>query len=385
MYWVNTEERLPIKSWCKNVEPEAMAQAKNLANLPFAFRHVALMPDCHVGYGMPIGGVMATRRAIVPNAVGVDIACGMIAVQTDCTRKIRSGTVKKVLGEVRQAIPVGFSHHDAPQEWSGFDEAPEIPIIQRELNSARKQIGTLGGGNHFLEIQYGSDGHVWLMVHSGSRNFGYKIAKTYHEKAKDLCRRYYSDMPHLDLSFLPIESPEAKEYFIAMEYAMRFAKESRKMMMDKFCEAVSKHLKADFQLLTFDIHHNYARWENHFGENVIVHRKGATSAKKGERGIIPGSQGSGSYIVIGLGNPESFNSCSHGAGRIMGRNQARRTLDIAQETKLMEKQNIVHSIRGNRDLDEAPGAYKDIDEVMESQKDLVKIEVKLRPLGVIKG
>ena len=222
------------------------------------------------------------------------------------------------------------------------------------------------------------------MLHSGSRNFGYKIAKTYHEKAKQLCERWFSDIPHPDLAFLPIETPEAKEYFEAMNYAMLFAKASRALMMFRFKSIVADILKCEF-LDEFDVHHNFARWESHFKQNVIVHRKGAISAKEGELGIIPGSQGTKSYITRGLGNRESFTSCSHGAGRTMGRKQAQIELSLDQQKGILDKKNIVHSIRNVSDLDEAPGAYKPIDEVMDAQKDLVEIIVELTPLGVMKG
>ena len=375
---------LPIKGWLEDIEDKALEQAVDLANLPFAFHHIALMPDCHVGYGMPIGGVMATQGVIIPNCVGVDIACGVALMKTSL-KELDIDTLKKIMGEIRKAIPVGFDHHKDNQKWSEFDEAPDIIVIQRELKSARKQIGTLGGGNHFIEIQKGSDGFIYVMVHSGSRNFGYKIAKDYHDKAKTLCERWFSDIPNKDLSFLPIETREAKEYIQAMNYALYFAKNSRFQMLykiyDIFDNVVTEgvHLERN----TFDVHHNYARWENHFGKNVLVHRKGATSARLGETAIIPGSQGTNSYLCRGLGNKESFESCSHGAGRRMGRKVAKETLDLKEEQDKMK--GIVHGIRNKNDLDEAPGAYKDIHDVMEQQKDLVEIEVELTPLGVIKG
>jgi len=385
MFWVNSENRIPIKSWCKDVEPGAMEQAINLANLPFAYRHVCLMPDTHQGYGMPIGGVLATDGVVISNAVGVDIGCGMCVVNTNYKDEMPQEKVKAILNFIRQLIPVGFKHHSEDQPWSGFDDAPDIPIIQQELKSARKQIGTLGGGNHFIEIQKGDDGNVWLMIHSGSRNFGYKIAKEYHDKAKALCEKWRSDIPHKDLSFLPLDFQEGQEYLTAMNYALEFARENRRQMMTHFMRAVSGATGMDFSWSPLDVHHNYARMENHFGKNVMVHRKGATSARAGEVGIIPGSQGTASYIVEGLGNPESFTSCSHGAGRAMGRKQAQRELNLEEQQALMDGQGIVHSVRNASDLDEAPGSYKDIEDVMESQSDLVKITVKLRPLGVLKG
>ena len=204
MEWVKKEVGLPIKSWCKEPEEGAMEQAFNLAKLPFAFRHIALMPDTHEGYGMPIGGVMATQRVIVPNAVGVDIGCGMRAVETDLPCKdLDADMIKSIMGKTRDLIPVGFNHHEADQTWEGFGSAPDIRIIQQELNAAMKQLGTLGGGNHFIELREGDEGNLWLMIHSGSRNFGYKIAREYHNKAKKLCELWYSGIPTPDLAFLP--------------------------------------------------------------------------------------------------------------------------------------------------------------------------------------
>jgi tRNA-splicing ligase RtcB len=377
---INTE-KVPIKMWLDEIEDGALEQAKNLANLPFVYKWIAIMPDSHQGYGMPIGGVMATEGVIVPNAVGVDIGCGMMAVKTDL-QEIDIETIKSIMGEIRNVIPVGFNHQEENQEWAGFDSAPDIPIIQKELSSARKQLGTLGGGNHFIEIQKGDDDHIWIMLHSGSRNFGLKTACEYHNKAKKLCERWQSDIPNKDLSFLPIEHREGREYFEAMKYCLDFAQENRNNMMSRVLDIIQLKTGARYGE-AINIHHNYAAFEHHYGRDVLVHRKGATKATEELIGIIPGSMGTSSYIVRGLGNPESFMSCSHGAGRAMGRKQARDILDLIEEQEKMT--GIVHGLRQMKDLDEAPGAYKDIDVVMENQKDLVEIIVKLQPLGVIKG
>jgi tRNA-splicing ligase RtcB len=378
---VITTEKLPIKMWLETIEDEALAQARNLANLPFAFKHIAIMPDSHVGYGMPIGGVLATRGAIIPNAVGVDIGCGMMAVKTTLT-EIDEAALKDIMGKIREAVPVGFDHHKELRAWEGFDRAPDIKIIQEELTSARLQLGTLGGGNHFIEIQAGDDGHLWIMLHSGSRNFGFKTARVYHERAKELCERWYSSIPDKDLSFLPMDSADGQEYFTAMNYCLDFARANRAEMMAQVTGIIFNLLKASFSE-PINIHHNYAVMEHHFGTNVMVHRKGAARAYAGQPGIIPGSMGTASYITEGLGNPMSFQSSSHGAGRRMGRKEATRTLVLADEQEKMA--GIIHGLRNQADLDEAPGAYKDIDEVMANQEDLVKIVCKLRPLAVIKG
>lgn len=377
---VNTE-RIPIKLWLDDIEDGALAQAKNLANLPFVHKWVAIMPDSHQGYGMPIGGVLATEGVIIPNAVGVDIGCGMAAQMTSLNG-IQTDTLKEIMGRVRKVVPVGFAHHQHPQVWEGFDRAPDLPIIQQELDSARKQLGTLGGGNHFIEFQADEQGHLWIMLHSGSRNFGLKTANVYHKLAQALCARWHVILPDPDLAFLPMDDQAGQDYRAAMEFCLDFAKANRAHMMAQIMGIVADVTGAA-PVDAVNIHHNYAALEAHYGKNVWVHRKGATRVRSGERGIIPGSMGTASYIVEGLGNPESFNSCSHGAGRRMGRKQAQRTLSMEEEQTKMA--GVLHGLRNADDLDEAPGAYKDIDTVMANQTDLVKITTRLRPLGSIKG
>lgn len=397
MEWAkkDLEMNLPLKSWCRDVEPGAMAQARNLTIHPVLVHHVALMPDCHQGYGMPIGGVVAAKDAVIPNAVGVDIGCGMIAVKTDYPIMNlgpleREEQIKRILGEIRRVVPVGFAHHKDPQSWAGFDSAPSIPVILREGPSAKKQLGTLGGGNHFIELQRDEEGMLWIMIHSGSRNFGYKIAEVYHQKAVELCERYHARVPHKDLSFLPTGDPEGGEYIQAMEYALDFAQANRDLMMMRVMGIVYAEITDVTFSPAINIHHNFAALENHFGEDVWIHRKGATQAQSGQLGIIPGSMGTSSYIVRGLGNPESFKSCSHGAGRRMGRGEASRTLTLEECNKAMEgivfgRWNTSRKKKESYDFGEAPGAYKDINAVIASQEDLVRVEVKLSPMGVIKG
>jgi tRNA-splicing ligase RtcB len=385
---VVSTEKVPIKLWLDEIEDGAMKQAKNLANLPFIFKHLAIMPDSHQGYGMPIGGVLATREVIIPNAVGVDIGCGMCAVRTSLT-EISKDKLQIIVDKIKEDIPVGFSHQVIPQDKNLMPQsysAFEMFVISKEYESALKQLGTLGGGNHFIEIQKGSDGFIWIMIHSGSRNLGKKVADHYNKVAVRLNDLWCSSVEKSEeLAFLPIEIYEAKQYMLEMQYCVDFALANRRLMIEriKWCFAdVLSHI--EFEGL-INIAHNYAKWENHFGQNVIVHRKGATSAKNGEIGIIPGSMGTKSYIVEGFGNPESFMSCSHGAGRKMGRKQAQRELNLEHEIGIMESQGIIHGIKTVDNLDEACSAYKDIDVVMENQKDLVKILVELKPLAVIKG
>jgi len=385
MEQVITTERIPIKLWLNDIEEGALQQAKDLANLPFAFKWVAVMADSHRGYGMPIGGVLATRQVVIPYGVGSDIGCGMVAVRTDLT-SISRDALQKTIELIEYAVPAGRNWHEVPQLWDGFDDAPDIPIIQQELGRARHQLGTLGSGNHFIEIQKGSDGYIWLMIHSGSRNLGYKIAKVYHEKAKALCQRWESDIPNEHLSFLPMEDRIGREYMEAMNYALRFAKANRALMMERTKLALSTVLlpgQEIFFVEAANIHHNYAAMEHHYGKNVLVHRKGATKATTATTGIIPGSMGTPSYIVTGLGNPLSFESCSHGAGRIMGRKQAKRVLNLGDEQAKMG--SIVGGLTGANRLDEAPGAYKDIHTVMGNQADLVRIETALTPIANMKG
>ncbi|MEL6636591.1 MAG: RtcB family protein [Bacteroidota bacterium] len=386
MLRVISSERVPIKMWLTDIEDGALEQAKNLANLPFAFKHIPIMPDSHQGYGMPIGSILATKDVVVPNAVGVDIGCGMCALPTQLT-DITTADLKRAMGEARQRIPLGFNWHEEAQDESWMPEgAAELPIVSRHYAKARKQVGSLGGGNHFIEIQKGSDGRIWLMIHSGSRNLGYNVAKFYNERAIALNERYHSVVTKkLELAFLPIETQVAKDYLREMDYCVRFAYANRKLMMTRLVEALRQVLGDFDHGEIINKSHNFAAWEAHYGETVLVHRKGATRAFTDELGMIPGSQGTHSYIVRGLGNPESFNSCSHGAGRKLGRKQARRELDLQTEIDLLNERGVIHSIRHVKDLDEATSAYKDINVVMENQKDLAEIVVELSPLAVLKG
>jgi tRNA-splicing ligase RtcB len=382
-------ENLPIKLWLDEIEDGALQQAKNLAALPFAFRHIALMPDAHEGFGMPIGGVMATIDTVIPNAVGVDIGCGMCAVKTSLDH-LEENQIKQIMSGIRRVVPLGFKHHQQKQNLNRMPSATHLStdsIVVEEFENAREQIGTLGGGNHFIEIQHGNDGHIWIMVHSGSRNLGYKVAEQYNRLARKMNEAWHADtVTSANLAYLPAETDEAQQYLAEMQFCIDFAVANRKLIMQNIEAVFSDVLGGQFSEKHFvNIAHNYAAWEEHYGTRVLVHRKGATLARKDMQGIIPGSQGTKSYIVRGKGNPESFESCSHGAGRIMGRKQARRTLDLKAEIARLDRKGIIHAIRTQNDLDEAAGAYKDIDEVMRNQDDLVVIETELEPLAVIKG
>jgi len=401
---------VPIYFWADEVEAGAYYQATNLAKLPFIFKHVALMPDVHEGYGMPIGGVIACRDVVIPNAVGVDIGCGMVAVRTNVSiynfpQEELPGLLKKIHHSIKRDVPVGFNIHNKIQPWDGFEDYLQKTVADqpgwldkmsnKSWDRALKSLGTLGGGNHFIEIQKSHDqqAEIWLMIHSGSRNLGKVIADYYNREALAMCTKWHSKLPHKDLAFLPVDSKLGQDYLIDMNFALKFAYENRQRML----ESGKHHLKyylGDSTVFSeeINIHHNYASLENHMGHNVWVHRKGATSAREGELGIIPGSMGTASYIVIGKGNPMSFMSCSHGAGRKMGRMDACRTLKEEDCNKAMGE--VVFDgwgkvsrgkMDGTVDLGEAPGAYKDIDTVIENQRDLVKIHTRLLPLAVVKG
>ena len=395
---INTERNL-IKLWLDDIEDGALEQIKNIANLPFIYKWVAVMPDSHQGYGMPIGGVVALEGVISPNMVGKDIGCGMCAVNTHIKAEdVTVAMLKEILGKIREAVPVGFAHHkdkqgDGAMPTRSIGDFSEMGVVAEEYDSALRQLGTLGGGNHFIELQKSNEGELWIMIHSGSRNLGSKVADFYDGIAKDLAKKWHiPNVIEQELAYLPVDTKEGQDYIREMQYCVDFAFANRKLIMDRVCRIVgetvfSPGVQYEFEPM-INIAHNYASLEHHMGRNVWVHRKGATSAREGEVGIIPGSMGTKSYIVKGLGNPQSFMSCSHGAGRKMGRAEASRRITLEEADKSME--GIVYGRwgkdrKGNLDFGEAPQAYKDIDIVMENQKDLVEIIVELKPLAVIKG
>lgn len=421
MIWQKKENtKLEIKSWCENIEESAMDQAINLANHPEMFKHIAIMPDCHTGYGMPIGGVIACENSIIPNAVGVDIGCGMGAIKTNLKRDLFTDKykIREILNGIKERVPVGEGNsHETDQQWDGFEkyissletnldpanlrfDSGELPwwLSKRVWKLSQKNLGTLGGGNHFIEIQYDEDDYIWLMLHSGSRNLGYKVAEFYNAIAKRIVDENNISIPDDDLAFLSVDSVDGKSYIRDMNFALSYAEENRRLMMS----VVKDIFKQNFPEVTFDqeinIHHNYVSLENHYDKDVWVHRKGATSAKVDELGIIPGSMGTPSYIVQGLGNPESFKSCSHGAGRVMSRMKACKELSInecndAMGDVVFDRWKKLEFKMGRRrkkksdlyDFGESPLAYKDIHSVIKSELDLIKPVTLLKPLGVIKG
>ena len=381
----------PVKIWTNDVEDSAMRQIENLAALPFLHHHLAIMPDVHAGMGMPIGGVLACDGAVIPNAVGVDIGCGMCAVKTNWRTDDLPASVlrKEIMKGIRERIPLGKEHHKEAQAETylpqGYD-IDKLEIVKRRQNSIRHEVGTLGGGNHFIELQKDKEGFLWIMIHSGSRNLGKQVGDYYNKIAASLNEKWHSAVsPDFHLPFLPLGTREFGAYWNEMRYCIDFALCNRKLMMERIQEVMADSLQGiEFEPM-INIAHNYAAFEHHFGKDVIVHRKGATLASKGETGIIPGSQGTASYIVEGLGNPESFCSCSHGAGRVLSRKAAIRTLDMKAEVANLEAKGIIHAIRCQDDMQEASGAYKDIETVIANESDLVKVTTKLLPIAVIKG
>ena len=407
MFVLHDAGKKPIKVWLQDrseVDDACMEQALNLSNLPFAFRHVVLLPDCHMGYGMPIGGVLAAEGHIIPNAVGNDIGCGVAFAHTNVSANLLdevqtgNGTLaERIVGDIMRNIPTGFNHQKQPQKSSVLDEfEPPIPgmaALEKEIERAYYQLGTLGGGNHFIELQSDDDGKLGIMVHSGSRNLGLQICRAFNKQAETINAKQSSPVPRQwQLAYLSSDSPEGQAYTKWMNMALGFARENRHLMMERVQAVVFDNLAKyagidDVQLdLEIDAHHNYAARENHFGKDVWVHRKGAIRARQDEYGIIPGAMGSFSYIVKGKGNPESFHSCSHGAGRVMGRNEAIKQFDVQEVVEDLRSQNVTLGKRKRSDVaEESRWAYKDINEVINHQLDLIQPVLRLRTVAVVKG
>lgn len=406
---IENENAVPIKIWQADisaVEEGCLKQAENLARLPFAVEHIALMPDTHMGKGMPIGGVIACEGAVIPNAVGVDIGCGMAFVQTDipvaALRETQTGSgnlVQAICGDILRNIPTGFSHYGTVQPSKVLDAAKEQGDkyeFDRELlpqiNAGYFQVGTLGGGNHFIELQEDENGMCCIMLHSGSRHFGNVVGQYFNRIARALNEKWYSAVdPAWNLPFLPVDTDEGRRYLEWMRLSMDFAYENREVMLFKiketFTKYVLKHLNIEPHYSgEINCHHNYADIENHFGKNVYVHRKGAIRAREGELAIIPGAMGSYSYIVRGKGNPESFMSSSHGAGRAYSRTAAMKEFSVESVISDLKQQNVVLAKNKKSDVaEESRFAYKDIDIVMEQQSDLTEPVKKLFTVGVVKG
>ena len=373
----------PIKAWADEIEAEAEKQLRNIAGLPFIYKHVAVMPDVHYGIGATVGSVIATKEAVIPAAVGVDIGCGMAAVRTNLTsRDFGSGDAAAIRHSIERGVPVGFRSHNEPRA-----EALRLAAnagLNKLGTKELCQLGTLGGGNHFIEMCTDQDDRVWIVLHSGSRNLGKRLAEGHIDKAKKIAEQHFVRLSDPNLAFFSQGTSEFDAYKRDVEMAQDYAMINRRVMLAEIMSDVSHHFEK--REVAFDdpinCHHNYLAFESHFGENVIVTRKGAIRARPGDLGIIPGSMGTRSYIVEGKGNPESFMSCSHGAGRRMSRTQAKKTFTVAD----LAKQTAGVECRKDKDvIDEIPGAYKDIDDVMALQADLVTIRHTLKQFMCVKG
>lgn len=402
-YEVIESDRVPIKAWVRGVlfEGQAQQQLRNIASLPFIHKWVAAMPDVHAGIGATVGSVIPTVGAVIPAAVGVDIGCGMIAAKTTLHASDLPDNLFGIRDAIERAVPHGRSDNGGRNDRGAWGEPPanvsaawktlesEFDVIAQKHKAVAKakhtqHLGTLGTGNHFIEVCLDEADAVWFMLHSGSRGIGNKIGSYFIELAKNDMRKWYINLPDMDLAYFPEGTEHFNDYVQAVEWAQRFAMLNRQLMMDHVVAAVRSLIAKPFEAAVeaVNCHHNYVAREHHYGKNVLVTRKGAVRARKGDLGIIPGSMGARSYIVRGLGNPESFDSCSHGAGRAMSRTEAKRRFSVtdhAQATQHVE-------CRKDEDvIDETPAAYKPIDAVMEAQRDLVEIVHTLRQVVCVKG
>jgi len=401
---INVEGGSPIHAWTIGVpfEAEARAQVERIARLPFIHRHVAVMPDVHLGKGATVGSVIATKRAIIPAAVGVDIGCGMMAVRTSLRASALPDDLRGVRTAIEAAVPHGRTDNggrndrgawrDPPsanvEAWNGLRPGYDRIIAKHpklDRGSHLAHLGTLGTGNHFIEVCLDEEDHVWIVLHSGSRGVGNRIGTYFIEVAKEDMRRWFVNLPDQDLAYLPEGTEHFDEYVEAVHWAQEFARINRELMMSALIDgirATGKLPAFEARLEAVNCHHNYVARESHFGENVFVTRKGAVRARRGDLGIIPGSMGARSYIVRGLGNDASFHSCSHGAGRAMSRNEARRRFTVADHVAA----TVGIECRKDEDvIDETPMAYKSIDQVMEAQRDLVEVVHTLRQVVCVKG
>ena len=392
-----------VKIWADGVyvEDSAKNQLKNIAGLPFNHKHIAVMPDVHMGKGATVGSVIPTVGAIIPAAVGVDLGCGMMAVKTTLTANMLPDSMQKVRSRIERMVPHGRTDHggsrdegawgaipdDVARKWNVLKDDFEVICDKHsriaQSNNAR-HLGTLGGGNHFIEICLDEEEHVWVMLHSGSRGVGNRIGSHFISLAKKDMERWFVNLPDKDLAYLPQGSRHFSDYVRAVNWAQRFAKINREIMIDRTLDALSWALRKEFDHgdSMINCHHNYIAKERHFGREVWVTRKGAVRAQLGDMGIIPGAMGRKSFIVRGKGNRDSFCSCSHGAGRMMSRRKAKELFtveDHASATLGLECRKDVDVI------DETPLAYKDIDAVMAAQSDLVEVVHTLRAVVCVKG
>jgi tRNA-splicing ligase RtcB len=378
-----------VLSWANHeFSIEEQAMLRNVSRLPCLFKHVALMPDAHLGKGSMVGSVVATKEAVIPATVGVDIGCGMMAVKTPFKSGILDGKLKELRSRIEEAIPTGFNAYresvDESSYWEGWNDFKDLHEGVRDRKAkAMTQLGTLGGGNHFIEVCLDTEDYVWLMLHSGSRNIGKELADRHISTAKSLWR--LNELPSPDLAYFIAGTPEFKAYWKDLKWAQGYAMKNREIMMTRLLMVFNKlfnHRQSFKPELEVNCHHNYVALEQHYGEDVFVTRKGAINAAAGTYGIIPGSMGSQSFIVKGRGLPESFNSCSHGAGRRLSRSAAKRAFtkdDLERQTAGVECRKDIGV------LDEIPGAYKSIKAVMKNQEDLVEVVAEIKQVVCVKG
>lgn len=379
----------PVKMWVKDVsdvEVEAVQQLYRVSRLPFIFKHVASMPDVHLGKGAAVGSVIAAKGAVVPALVGVDIGCGMLAAKLNIKAKDLPDNLKKIREQIERDVPVGHESHKSTQQMKGLNFS-DLTVSDRldysVLERATRQVGTLGGGNHFIEICLDENQDVWIMLHSGSRNIGKSVAELHIEKAKGVMRDMFIKLEDPDLAYFGQGTPEYQNYVNDVMWCQQYAMNNRESMFNLVFAAIKRHIpQVQIASAVTSCHHNYISIENHYGENVIVTRKGAIQAREGQLGIIPGSMGTKSYIVKGLGNQESFCSCSHGAGRRMSRSEAKRQFTVED---LIKQTEGVECRKDSGAIDEIPSSYKDIDEVMFNQKDLVEVVHTLKQVLCVKG
>jgi len=410
MYNVIHEGGAPIKAWTNGVplEDAARKQLVNVASLPFIHHHIAAMPDVHWGMGATVGSVIPTKGAIIPAAVGVDIGCGMVAARTELTANDLPDNLSTIRSAIEKAVPHGRTNHGGEGDRGAWHNVPEAvagimadfdlgdlgarlkgivdkhPKLAKPASRAPKHLGTLGTGNHFIELCIDEENAVWVMLHSGSRGIGNAIGSYFIERAKEDMKRWFINLPDQDLAYLPEGSQNFDDYVEAVEWAQNFAMQNRTVMLAAAMRAIQNALGREFAWASVAVncHHNYVARENHFGANVFVTRKGAVRAREGDLGIIPGSMGAKSFIVRGKGNADSFHTCSHGAGRAMSRAEAKRRFTVADH----EKATAGIECRKDADvIDETPMAYKDIDAVMAAQADLVEIVHTLRQVVCVKG
>ncbi len=384
------KSRVPVLIWTDDADSACLQQLKNVASLPFVFHHVAAMADVHLGIGATIGSVVATKGAVIPAAVGVDIGCGMAAMKLPLPASALEGKLGDLRRAIEGTVPTGFESNRcvAPEvrAWEGWKRFGSLHRrAQPLLSKAMSQLGSLGGGNHFIEVCLDGENRVWLMLHSGSRNIGKSLAEYHIAEAKGVLRKAALSVPDQALAYLAEGSAEYDAYIHDLTFAQDYARENRKVMLSRVLGKMSAVLNGGRALLPeFEVncHHNYAARERHFGEEVMVTRKGAVRARAGDFGIIPGSMGTCSYIVRGKGNPDAFDSCSHGAGRRMSRSEAKRRYTIGD---LKRQTQGVECRKDPGVIDEIPEAYKSIDEVMANQTDLVEVVARLKQVLCVKG